>query len=123
MRILRTLMLLTVVTVLLPSPPEDSKASRPRQASKPHLIGSATLAFADAVSFCDRQPQVCQTAGYVAGKLQAKAKYSVRLIYEWASESTAEPQVSPLGNVAAADPLKTGSAGALKRTNDGQSSL
>ena len=42
-------------------------------------------------------------------KLEAKAKYSVRLIYQWASEANGEPPVSPLEDVAASDPITTGS--------------
>ena len=126
MRILRTLVLLTGVAVLMPSPPDDATQVAAANVSTPSMIGSATMAFADAASFCSRQPQVCRTAGYVAGKLQAKAKYSVRLIYEWASESSAEPRVSPLSNQADADPIKTGStavAEANHAVSNGQSSL
>ncbi|MBC8037492.1 MAG: DUF5330 domain-containing protein [Rhizobiales bacterium] len=126
MRIFRTLLLLTGVAVLMPSPPDDPIQVEQvgRHVSTPGLIGSATMAFSDAASFCSRQPQVCQTAGYVADKLQAKAKYSVRLIYEWASESTAEPEIQPFDTQAHADPIRTGStavAEAALRT--GQSSL
>jgi hypothetical protein len=121
-------MLLTGVAVLMPSPPNDGNAQQlaELEVSSPGLIGSATMAFVDAASFCNRQPQVCQTAGYVAGKLQAKAKYGVRLIYEWASESNAEPQISPFSNQADADPIKTGStavAEAGPAAYGGQSSL
>ena len=113
MRIFRTILLLTGVTTFMPSPPEDFTSlpvtAKTDQAA-PGLMGSATLAIADAAGFCSRQPQVCQTAGYVAGKLEAKAKYSVRLIYEWASESSSGPQVSPFPNQAdKTDPLVTGS--------------
>lgn len=112
MRILRTLMVLTGVAVLMPSPPDEPVQTGTPQAaavSTPGLIGSATMAFVDAAAFCNRQPQVCETAGYVAGKMQAKAKYSVRLIYEWASESSAEAQVYPFSDQAAVDPIRTGS--------------
>ncbi len=113
MRIFRTILLLTGVTTFMPSPPENSTsqtvASNADQAA-PGLMASATLAIADAAGFCSRQPEVCQTAGYVAGKLEAKAKYSVRLIYEWAAESSSGPQVSPIPNQAdQTDPLVTGS--------------
>ena len=109
MRIIRTLMLLTGVGVFMPSPP-DEQQPQGSQVSTPELIGSATSAFADMAGFCAREPAVCQTAGYVAGKLEAKAKYSVKLIYEWANESTSEPQLSPLANEAdGSDQLKTGS--------------
>ena len=109
MRIIRTLMLLTGVGVFMPSPP-DEQPPQDQQVSTPELIGSATSAFADMAGFCAREPGVCQTAGYVAGKLEAKAKYSVKLIYEWANESTSEPSASPLADEAdATDQLKTGS--------------
>ncbi len=117
MRILRTLMVLTGVAVLMPSPPDE-----PAQVKTVEVIGSATMAFIDAASFCKRQPQVCQTAGYVAGKLEAKAKYSARLIYEWASESSAEADVSPFIKQAAIDPIETGSTSAA-HAGHSQSSL
>ena len=131
MRILRTLMLLTGVTVLMPSPPDDPLQVGTQQAAAeilaPGLIGSATMAFADVASFCTRQPGVCETAGYVAGKLEAKAKYGVRLIYEWAAASGGVPQAGPASEQAdATDPITTGStmivlAGATPR--ESQSTL
>jgi len=124
MRIFRTVVLLTGVAILMPSPPNDAMQQDQAEFSAPGMIGSATLAFSDAASFCNRQPQVCETAGYVAGKMQAKAKYSVRLIYEWAAESSAEPQVSPFSDQASADPIRTGSVALAKvKSANGQSTL
>ena len=51
----------------------------------------ATNTFSDLASFCARQPGVCETAGFVAHKLELKAKYGARLIYEWASEANSTP--------------------------------
>jgi hypothetical protein len=48
---------------------------------------------------------ICKTAGYVAYKLERKAKYGVRMIYEWANE--ASPESSNLAT--SSDPIKTGS--------------
>jgi hypothetical protein len=61
----------------------------------------------------------------VAGKLEAKAKYSVRLIYDWANESTSAPRDSPFPNEAAADPITTGTvvAAAANDAGEGQSTL
>jgi hypothetical protein len=113
MRLIRTILLLTGAAVLMPSPPDSaSTASEPAAAvSTIAVISSATSAFADLASFCVRQPVVCETAGYVAGRLEAKAKYSARLIYEWASDATADPAL-PQGTQEAikADMLKTGTA-------------
>jgi hypothetical protein len=73
------------------------------------MIGSAIEAVSDAASFCERRPGVCQTAGYVAAKLEAKAKYSVRLIYEWANEASQDGTALPADRTARADQIVTGS--------------
>jgi hypothetical protein len=94
MRLIRTILLLTGVGVLLPAPPEDAAAPKPvvaEQVSTLEMLSSASSALTDMGSFCIRQPGVCQTATYVAGRLEAKAKYSARLIYEWASDATSDP--------------------------------
>jgi hypothetical protein len=75
------------------------------------MLSSASSAVADAAGFCSRQPTVCTTAAYVAGKLEAKAKYGVRLIYEWASESTTGPvPTNGQHEAGGIDLLKTGTA-------------
>jgi hypothetical protein len=118
MRIFRTLMLLAGVTAFMPSPPEDKSLDvamvEMANVEETGIISSATTAISDLAGFCGRQPGVCETAGYVANRLEAKAKYSVRLIYEWAAESSAEPRTSPFPNQAdATDPMATGSTRAL----------
>ena len=116
MRIFRTILFLSGVTAFMPTPPEDStqNIATAKTEATGGLLSSATMAFADVAGFCSRQPDVCRTAGYMAGRLEAKAKYSVRLIYEWAAESSGEPQVSPLpGQADATDPLATGSIRSL----------
>lgn len=114
MRILRTLMLLAGVSAFMPSPPEEQTLTTADQAQAstavPGLVSAASSAVSDVASFCIRQPGVCEAAGYVATKMEAKAKYSVRLIYEWASDASNEPKASPLENQAdAGDPINTGS--------------
>ena len=127
MRIFRTILILTGITVFMPSPPDNSTqqsavAGVDQQA--PGLMSSATLAIADMAGFCSRQPEVCQTADYVAGRLEAKAKYGVRLIYEWAAESSSEPQASPLPGLAdATDPIETGSTRIFKTADAAPPSL
>lgn len=118
MRIFRTLLVLTGIAVFLPSPPEvppdvpTAVAGNGFTAQQGEgLITTATMAIADIASFCSRQPEVCQTAGFVAGKLEAKAKYSVKLIYEWANEASGLEQGLPAPDQAeAVDPITTSSA-------------
>lgn len=113
MRLFRTMLLLTGIAVLMPSPPEAENSGAVLLASNAAetagLVTAASRTVSDVASFCRRQPGVCETAGYVAGKLEAKAKYSIKLIYEWASEANGEPAVSPYADQAdAADPIQTG---------------
>jgi hypothetical protein len=125
MRIFRTVILLTGLAIFLPSPPETAGASKTATASADQsgLIGSATLAIVDAAGFCGRQPAVCQTASFVAGKLEAKAKYNVKLLYEWAN-GPSDKAAPPVPQSVASDPLKTGTAAdAPVRLAGGQSTL
>jgi hypothetical protein len=97
MRILRTIFLLTAVVILMPSPPEAPKHDADtigmiaaNEVSAPELFFAATRTASDLGGFCQREPQVCQTAAYVAAILESKAKYSVRLIYDWANEASGD---------------------------------
>jgi len=99
MRIVRTIIVLTGIAAFMPSPPEDATQAAPRVANTEALdtgyFEVATNTFSDLASFCARQPGVCETAGFVAHKLELKAKYGVRLIYDWASEASSTPAVQP----------------------------
>jgi Family of unknown function (DUF5330) len=114
MRLIRTILVISGAGFLLPSPPDNVAAQKPmveaQQVSTFEMLSSATSAVSDVAGFCLRQPDVCETASFVAGRLEAKAKYSVKLIYEWASESTSDPAV-PTGTQEAikVDMLATGS--------------
>lgn len=113
MRIFRTLLILTGVVMLLPSPPEDQNTTADRGAAQQplaasDLLVSATSAFADVASFCMRQPMVCETAGYVAANLEAKAKYGVRLAYEWASDGQADPALETASTAPVDEPRGPG---------------
>jgi hypothetical protein len=59
-------------------------------------------------SFCQRNPNVCVAAGAVAQTVEGKAKYSAKLIYEWANDATGEGKIKNLpANLATADPVQT----------------
>ena len=92
MRIIRTIIVLSGVAAFMPSAPEDVNQAAPSVASADisdtGYLEVATNTFSDLASFCARQPGVCETAGFVAHKLELKAKYGVRLIYDWASEAS-----------------------------------
>lgn len=92
MRIVRTIILLSAIVILMPSPPEsvkkDASLVAANDVSAPEIFVAATRAASDIGGFCAREPQVCVTATYVAQMFEAKAKYSVRLIYDWANEAS-----------------------------------
>ena len=114
MRIFRTIILLSGITALVPSPPDDvnqaSQSVASAKASDTSYFEVATNTFSDLAAFCVRQPGVCETAGFVAHKLELKAKYGVRLIYEWANEANPQPSSALRPDLASGtDPIETGS--------------
>ena len=111
MRIIRTILVLSAITAFMPSPPDDSNKVVPNgNTADTGYFEVATNAFSDLASFCERQPGVCETAGFVAHKLELKAKYGARLIYEWANEANTVPSTALQPDIASgSDPIKTGS--------------
>jgi hypothetical protein len=113
MRIIRTIIVLAGVAAFIPSPPEDMTQSAPSVASTEvsdtGYFAVATNTFSDLASFCARQPGVCETAGFVAHKLELKAKYGVRLIYDWANEANSTPSAVQPDVARGSDPIETGS--------------
>jgi hypothetical protein len=130
MRIVRTLIVLTGVAAFMPTPPEDVSQAAPQMARSENLdtgyFEVATSTFSDLASFCARQPGVCETAGFVAHKLELKAKYGARLIYEWASEASSTPSAVPPELAMGSDPIETATiklAAAKRLPNNSQSTL
>ena len=104
MGMLKTTIVLGAIFAALPAPPEDPTA---KQAPGPGTFGYVAAALetvTDVKGFCARQPFACETAGQIAQVVERKAKYSAKLIYEWANEATADAKDAPLPpNMALAD--------------------
>ena len=118
MRLIRTILVLAGAGVLMPSPPEDLAARTPEQTasdvSAMEMLSSATSTFSDIADFCVRQPGACETAAYVAARFEAKAKYSAKLIYEWATDQQQMPEMQTVPVEAdTSDELQTGSTRAI----------
>ncbi len=98
MGITRILIVGLAALVLAPMPPEEETAAangQPATELQTHqLVSVAIGTFTDVGSFCERQPLTCRVMSDVASIAQAKARYSIRLAYEWASDS------KPAGNTA-----------------------
>lgn len=90
MRIIRTIALLAIAAYLLPSPPENRVGSSVQANNGPQAteyLSAAVSTVADVRDFCSRQAAVCDTAHFLATKLEGKAKYGIELLYQWANES------------------------------------
>ncbi len=97
MKIIKIAVLLGAFGILAPEPPQSmlQQANQvpEQEVAAPRLLGAALNAAGDLNGFCARQPDTCATAQSLTWYLLAKAKYSIRLIYEWA----AEPEKTPKG--------------------------
>jgi Family of unknown function (DUF5330) len=116
MKILRGAIYLGVLAFLLPSPPPEDVSQKPASlgvastaaapsASGGDLFAAAVGAVDDVSGFCTRQPLVCDTAHTLVLKLEAKAKYGLRLLYRWAETPEQRPAAST--EAALGDPITT----------------
>jgi hypothetical protein len=127
MRVIKSVFFLAAAALLAPSPPEDEIAGLIAQNNEEpsafEMMSAAGRTVADLGSFCLRQPGVCETAQYLAVRLEAKAKFSVRLIYDWANEASSGTGGVPRPAQAdGADSLVTGSVIRVASAETGQSS-
>jgi hypothetical protein len=126
MGILRNAFILGAVVLALPNPPASEQPADvvPVSTSTFAYVAAAAETFADVRTFCERRPGVCQTAGQLAGSMEAKAKYGAKLIYEWANDASAPdtPRTALPPDIATADPIATGATG-KKTAFESQSTL
>jgi Family of unknown function (DUF5330) len=95
MGILRTLIIAGAGLALLPSPPPElSGAPQPEGPGNFAYLAAAAETVADLKGFCERNPSTCSTAGTVAMVVEGKAKYSAKLVYEWANAETSKPALT-----------------------------
>lgn len=127
MGLLRNIAIVGAAIFAMPSPPAAEPADGTVAPTVSHFtyITAAAETFADLKGFCDRQASVCDTAGRIAVTMEAKAKYSAKLIYEWANEAGAvEASRSPLPlNVGEADQITTSSTNGQRKRKTSQSTL
>jgi hypothetical protein len=117
MGMLRTTIILGAILFALPAPPDDPAE---KLAAEPDpgtfgYVAAAAQAFSDVKDFCGRRPFVCQTAGHLASAVERKAKYSAKLIYEWANDATAPAtaQLPHSRDLATVEKLETASLAQL----------
>lgn len=122
---LKKTILVVALIALMPSPPNDGAAPEP-QGNAFAYVAAAADTFADVKGFCSRNPAVCVTANQFAVTVEAKARYSAKLLYEWANEASETPTaaLNPLPrDMAALDALTTSSVSARQVAMESQSTL
>jgi Family of unknown function (DUF5330) len=110
MGLIRKVFVVGGALLAMPSPPQTSQTGSAAASTSWSYFSAAADTVSDFKGFCDRKPQVCVTAQYLAGSLEGKAKYGAKLIYEWASDSSSQAP-KPGGNLAKADQIKTSATG------------
>jgi Family of unknown function (DUF5330) len=129
MGILRTLIFVGGAIALMPSPPPGQPGSEALTHSNAGggafmYMAAAAETVSDLGTFCQRKPLVCTTAGAIANTVEAKAKYTTKLIYEWANEATTDGSKVKLPvDLAKADLIETGSVNASAAEFESQNTL
>ena len=88
-----------------PAPQQVAGADAAPQSSTFATISAAAETIADFKGFCERRPQACVTGQYLAATLEGKAKYTARLLYDWANPTTAPQEQIAQGPTKKALPL------------------
>ena len=105
MGMLRTLIVLGAAIAFMPSPPPDQAGSTPSSGPGAFsYIAAAAETMADMRSFCQRNPNACATAGMVGRTMEGKAKYSAKLIYEWANDANGKTLVAEADQIQTSSP-------------------
>jgi Family of unknown function (DUF5330) len=106
MGILRKAIVAGGLFAALPTPPQGANVHPVEQQAGPGTlayVAAASDTFADVSSFCQRRPMACDVAHYIAVTTQAKAKYSAKIIYEWANTPDAVQTPTGLSPTQTAD--------------------
>ena len=102
MGLIRKALVIGGIIFALPSPPVvDPVVAFPpsMQSSTFATVAAAAETMADVKGFCERRPQACTTGQYLAVTFEGKARYAVKLAYEWANAAkgeTTKPDAPPL---------------------------
>jgi len=94
MKLFRTALLIGLAAWFLPSPPPGEQPARKAADADSVTIALAAMRVAsDAAAFCNRQPEVCDTAWKAWNILRAKLVYSAELAFEeWRSRNADAPE-------------------------------
>ncbi len=93
MGLIRKAIVVGGIIFALPSPPVVDPlvgVAPSMQSSTFATVAAAAETMADVKGFCERRPQACSTGHYLAVTFEGKARYAVKLAYEWADQANGE---------------------------------
>jgi hypothetical protein len=91
--LIRSAFWIGLVLLIIPVGGNDGEESA-REVGLLEAAGAAAAAFSDLRGMCERQPQVCETAGAALDTIAARARESLRLAHEAFSENDATETVA-----------------------------
>jgi Family of unknown function (DUF5330) len=104
MFLLRSAFWITVVLLLLPADDQPAQKDaqtkfKPQTITTTQALGAAQETLSDFSGFCERNPSVCIAGETAFEVLQRKAKYAVRIVYNWANSDTLRQSHKPQHSV------------------------
>ena len=97
--LIRVAFWLSVVIVLLPTPPSQTVESK---VGATQAIGAASAAVSDMRAFCTRQPDACEVGSQALTAFGHKAQASAKWVYEFLSAKMGSEQTGAAAAPAAA---------------------
>src|SRR5438105_3038680 len=76
---------LSIVVILLPTPPAEQKPGEPRIGTS-EALSAASATYADMKQFCVRQPDACTVGSQALTQFAQKAQAGAKMLYEFLSE-------------------------------------
>ncbi|WP_350333362.1 DUF5330 domain-containing protein [Coralliovum pocilloporae] len=94
MFLLKTAFWLSLVILFLPAYPSDDGGEQNR-VSTLQALSAAQATVDDFSGFCERNPGPCETGRSFMNTFAAKAKYGVKLVYDFIDEPSEPPASAP----------------------------
>jgi len=99
MKIIKYGLIIACGAFFLPAPPQshivEMQGGTRVNLETGEVLNAAASAYYDMTGFCQRQPEVCSTAGQMFSSLEVRVKYNFQRLYEWSRSSDAPRENIP----------------------------